>query len=139
MSVELRELVLGTAASGVALMADAGVLHALVSVGHWHYQAAAATGFLTGVVVAYALYVQFVFRHHRLASRTSEFAVFAAIGLGGLLINAGVIAVVVEGLQQHYLIAKATAAVATFSFNFGVRRYVLFRPPSATQPSTIRS
>ncbi len=123
-----REFLGALPVSALALALDVGVLYALASGLHWHYQVAAAMGFVAGLALNYALSVRFVFRHRRVAARTREFAFFAAIGLGGLFINAALLALTVEALGQHYLTGKAVAAGGTFLFNFSLRRWLLFTP-----------
>jgi len=123
-----RELLGALPVSALALTLDVGVLYGLVSGLHWHYLPAATLGFMAGLSLNYALSVRYVFEHHRLASRPREFAVFAAIGVGGLAVNAGLLALSVEALGLHYLMGKAIAAGGTFMFNFGTRRWMLFTP-----------
>jgi len=94
-----------------------------------HYLWAATLGFLLGAVTSYLLSVRWVFRHRRLAAfPKTEFAAFAAIGLAGLVLNNLVIYSAVEHAELSLLAAKAVAAVLTFSFNFGMRKWGLFRP-----------
>jgi putative flippase GtrA len=123
-----REFIAIVPVSAVALLVDAGVLHALMRFAHLHYLLAASTGFLAGLYVNYALSVRFVFGFRRLSSTSQEFMAFAAIGLGGLLLNGLVMAAAVDGLHLHPLLGKGAAAVATFVFNFGLRLRLLFTP-----------
>lgn len=121
------ELLRYLAMSGVALAVDtAGMLLAANFV---HYLWAATLGFLLGAVTSYLLSVRWVFRHRRLAAfPKSEFAAFAAVGVAGLGINNMAIYVAVEHAGLGLLAAKAVAAMLTFSFNFGLRKWGLFRP-----------
>jgi putative flippase GtrA len=115
-----------TAASGCALAVDIAVLWGFVYFLSVPYLIAAIISFLTGSVVAYALSVKFVFKHHRLRERRSEFAAFAAIGAAGLAVNTGVIFIAVNYFGLYYLVAKFVAAGFTFTFNFLTRRQILF-------------
>jgi len=124
----IRELSAALATAVVALAADASVLYALVGIAHWHYLVAASVAFMVGTLVSWALSVRYVFCYRRYQSPGREFLLFAVIGSVGLVLNAAVIAAVVEWLGLHYLVGKACAAVVTFSFNYGLRKVLLFTP-----------
>ena len=128
----IREAVLYSAASGVGLVVDVGLLMVLVERAHVHYLAAAAIAFLSGTVVVYAFSIGAIFRHRRLKDRRLEFGMFATIGALGLLVNLGVMRIAVGGFGLHYLLGKAISIVFTFSLNFGLRRALLFSPAPAT-------
>lgn len=131
-----RELVGYGAASACALALDVSLLWILVTFFSVGYVAAATVSFLAGASVAYFLSVRFAFKEHRLKDRRAEFVGFVAIGTLGLAINTGVIAVAVDYLGLHYLIAKFVAAGCTFSCNFVARRQLLFLRPAASAQET---
>ena len=133
------ELLRALPVAAAALACDLVTLQLLVAGAGWHYLLAAGAAFAVGLAVNYSLSVRFVFRFRRLSSRTGEFAVFALIGIGGLAINAAAIGFVVELLGGHYLVAKGFAAAMTFSFNFGIRRWLLFTPATSDLPCTIKT
>lgn len=113
--------------SGVALAVDTTCL--LVAANFVHYLWAATFGFLLGAVTSYLLSVRWAFRHRRLAAfPKTEFAAFAAVGVAGLGLNNLVIYAAVERTGLSLLAAKAVAAGITFLFNFGLRKWGLFRP-----------
>lgn len=115
------------AVSVVALAVDTAAL--LLAANFVHYLWAATLGFLLGAATSYLLSVRWVFRHRRLAAfPKTEFAAFAAVGVAGLGLNNLSIYVAVEHTGLGLLAAKAGAAVLTFSFNFGLRKWGLFRP-----------
>jgi putative flippase GtrA len=115
------------AVSGVALAVDTAGL--LVAANFVHYLWAATFGFLLGAMTSYLLSVRWVFRHRRLAAfPKTEFAAFAAVGVVGLGLNNMAIYAAVEHAGFGLLAAKAVAATVTFSFNFGLRKWGLFRP-----------
>jgi putative flippase GtrA len=121
------ELLRYLAASGAALAVDTAAL--LASANFVHYLWAATLGFLLGAVASYLLSVRWVFRHRRLAAfPKTEFAAFAAVGIAGLGLNNLAIYAAVEYAGFGLLAAKAVAAMLTFSFNFGLRKWGLFRP-----------
>ena len=121
------ELLRYLAVSGVALAVDTACL--LIGAQFVHYLWAATIGFVLGAVTSYLLSVRWAFRHRRLAAfPRTEFAAFAAIGVAGLGLNNMVIFALVEHVGVSLLAAKAVAAGVTFSFNFGLRKWGLFRP-----------
>jgi putative flippase GtrA len=127
----LREFSGYGAASAVALAVDVGLLWALVNAGV-QYVAASAASFTLGAVVAYRLSITLAFRSHRLPDRRLEFLGFVAIGVAGLIINTSVISAAVQFFGLHYLMAKCMAAGFTFTFNFLVRRQLLFVAPATS-------
>lgn len=123
----MNELVRYFAVSLVALLVDMGSLLLLAQV--MHYLWAATVGFLLGAATSYLLSVRWVFRHRRLAAfPKTEFAAFAAVGVAGLGLNNLAIYAAVEHAGLGLLAAKSVAAMLTFSFNFGLRKWGLFRP-----------
>ena len=116
-------------ASAAALSADMGLLWALAHSGI-NYIAASVASFIAGAVVAYWLSITIAFRSHRIQDRRMEFLWFVAIGVVGLIINTSVIYTVVQFLDLHFMLAKCVAAGFTFTFNFVVRRQLLFVTPS---------
>lgn len=123
----MNELVRYFAVSLLALLVDMGSLLLLAL--YMHYLWAATVGFLLGAATSYLLSVRWVFRHRRLAAfPKTEFAAFAAVGVVGLGLNNLAIYVAVEHAGLPLLTAKAVAAILTFSFNFGLRKWGLFRP-----------
>ena len=122
MKTIFKEAIGYAAASTCALALDVTVLWVLVRYCNWWFLAAATASFLSGVVVAYLLSVQFIFTQHRLHDRKAEFVSFAALGGVGLGINAAVIFMAVSFLGLHYIAAKFLAAGITFCCNFVSRR-----------------
>lgn len=134
-----RELLWAVPVSAVALLVDISLLYLLVAFGAWHYLLAGSASFAAGVAVNYVLSVRYVFAFRRLESRAREFLVFTVIGIGGLAVNGAVLALLVEALGQHYLVAKTAAAGTTFLFNFGARRRLLFAPLGKELQWTIKA
>ena len=123
----LAELLRYVVVSGAALAVDTAVM--LLAANFIHYLWAATLGFVLGAVTSYLLSVRWAFRHRRLAAfPKTEFAVFAVVGVAGLGLNNLVIFAAVEYAGLGLLAAKAVAAVITFTFNFGLRKWGLFRP-----------
>ena len=122
-----REFVRYFLASGVALAVDVGALALFTDVFGVHYLASGALAFTLGLIVIYILSIFWVFEHRTLRSLRVEFALFALIGVIGLLINESMLALLTGYFALHYLFSKAVSVIVVFSWNFGARKYVLFR------------
>ena len=130
----LRELMLYGFASALALGLDWGLLLALTTLGV-NYLVASGTGFVSGIAITYLLSVAVVFHHRPVADRRREFAGFVGVGLAGLVLTQGLMALWVEALRLHPGVAKIPTAGIVFVFNFTVRRALLFKAPRiAAQP-----
>jgi putative flippase GtrA len=117
-------------ASVVALAVDWGLFVALTASGLF-YLASAAVGFSAGLVVAYAMSVRFVFRQRRTGARF-EIAVFCLTGLVGLILTQVLLRWFVADLGIGYALAKVPTAGLVFSFNFVVRKGLLFSSRAET-------
>jgi len=126
----IREAFWYSAASGVALAVDIGLLLLLVEHFHWHYLIAATASFIAGTAVVYVLSVSLIFSHRRVDDRRLEFGLFAGIGVLGVLVNLAVLKIAVDSFGVHYLVGKLASIIFTFSLNFGLRRALLFTAPS---------
>jgi len=124
-------------ASALALALDTGVYAAALSLG-LPLSGAAVLGFAAGVTCAYLCSLRFVFRTHRLHDRSSEFAVFVAIGLAGLLLTEALLWLFVTRWHLPPVPAKLATAGFVFIFNFGVRKALLFSAPRARGASDSR-
>lgn len=114
-------------ASALALGFDFGVYVTAVEWAGLHYLAAAALGFSTGLTVAYALSIRWVFQTRAIAGKPSaEFAAFALIGVAGLGLNQLILYVGTGVLGADYRLSKAASAGLVFLFNFTARKLLLF-------------
>jgi putative flippase GtrA len=127
----LRELMLYGFASALALGLDWGLLLALTALGV-NYLVASATGFVSGMAVTYWLSVAVVFRHRPVVDRRRELVGFIGVGLAGLILTQGLMALWVGALHLHPGVAKIPTAGIVFVFNFTVRRALLFKAPRIT-------
>ena len=124
----LRELALYGLASALALGLDWCVLLALTALSV-NYLVASGVGFTSGIAVTYRLSICVVFRHRPVADRRRELLGFIGVGLAGLILTQGLMALWVEVLRMTPGLAKIPTAGIVFLFNFTVRRALLFRAP----------
>jgi putative flippase GtrA len=110
----------------VSLGLDLGVYWALINLLGVHYLAANVVSVSAGLVINYLLSVTLVFRERRLANRHAEFIGFVVIGLIGLAVNEVFVGLFVGGLHMTAVLGKCAAAGASFLFNFGARKALLF-------------
>jgi putative flippase GtrA len=114
------------AASALALAIDFGIYIGLIRVADVHYLIAAPLGFALGLASIYLLSTRWVFRERRLADRRTEFALFALVGLAGMALNQMVLFAAVQWLAASFEVAKVISAGMVFSFNFALRKLLLF-------------
>jgi len=117
-----RYLIVG----GLAFLADFSSLFLLTEKAGLHYLWSATIAFLIGTMVNYVLSTRWVFSVRKVSNWLDEFALFAAIGVAGVLLNGGIIAFLVEVAGIGYLIAKLVATGLVLFFNFGARKWLLF-------------
>jgi putative flippase GtrA len=121
------ELARSTATSVVAFGLDFGVLAFLTEVCRLHYLLSAAVSFSLGVTASYILSVLWVFRVRRVSSRPVEYGLFVLIGVIGLGLNEALMWMFTEKFVLYYLLSKVAAASVVFFWNFGARKFILFR------------
>lgn len=112
---------------GVAFVIDFGSLYALTEFAGLHYLTSAAVAFLAGLVTNYWLSRIWVFDRRTTQNATLEFVVFAVIGVIGLGLNEAIIWFAAEKLGLYYMIAKAISSGLVLVWNFGARKFLLFR------------
>jgi dolichol-phosphate mannosyltransferase len=110
---------------GVAFIADFALLAVLVWAG-LHYLFAALLAFLLGTWVNYRLSVRWVFVYRAIETRTTEFGLFLLVGVMTIALSLALMALFVERLEMHVLLAKCVATAFTLIFNFAGRRALLF-------------
>ena len=124
------EFVRYVATSALALAGDVATLVLLTELTGTHYLVSAAAGFGVGILIAYLLSVRWVFSNRRLASAAAERAIFALIGVGGLAINHVVMYGLTEVALLPYMVSKTGSVGLVFSFNFALRKLLLFTIPA---------
>jgi putative flippase GtrA len=121
---------------GAAFVVDFACLWALTDYIGLHYLIAATLAFSVGLVVNYLCCLVWVFDFRSMSNRLHEFVVFGSVGIAGLLLNNLLLYGLTEYGGFHYLISKLCAAAAILVFNFSVRRWLLFSPPSVNRSTT---
>lgn len=120
-----REFFRYVGVGGVAFVADFSVLAILAFAG-MHYLSAALLAFLLGSWVNYRLSVRWVFDYRAIESRGTELGLFLLVGVVTLGISLGLMALLVDGLAMHVLLAKCVVTAFTLVANFAGRRALLF-------------
>lgn len=124
----MRQFVRYGVVGGLAFVVDFSALFLFTESLGLHYLVSASLAFLLGMVTNYLLCIAWIFDYRALSNRAHEFALFFAIGIAGLLLNNGLMFILTEFLEYHYLLSKAGAAVLILMFNFSLRRSLLFSP-----------
>ena len=127
----LRYLVVG----GTAFLIDYATLYLLShfvfrSMGDFGIYLATAIGFVAGLTYNYILSLIWVFqcaKERRQGRSVGGFALFALIGIIGLLLTEGGMYVGFQLLQIHYMIVKLFVAAIVLLWNYGARKLLIFR------------
>lgn len=116
------------AVSVLAALLDCGIL-ALLRLTGMPAVPAAIVGYLAGGVLQYVLCSVWVFSSANAPSNSAVgFVAFTVLSLGGLVITAGVVALVHDWADLPVALAKFLALGLAFAWNFLSRKYLLFRP-----------
>jgi putative flippase GtrA len=120
------QLVRSILSSNIAFLLDFSLFALAVTVFRIPYMAAAPAAYIAGTSVAYYLNASWVFKERRFADKKVEYSLFLALGLGGLLLNSGIVWFCVEALSADPLRAKGIAGILVFAYNFVTRKLVVF-------------
>jgi putative flippase GtrA len=115
------------ASSAVSFALDLGTLALLTEVFGLFYLLSAAVSFSLGTTLSYLLSVLWVFGARRVPSKALEYGLFFLIGIVGLGLNEALLWLFTEKTHLYYLYSKIAAGALVFFWNFGARKYVLFR------------
>jgi putative flippase GtrA len=128
------------AVSGAALCVDFSIYWALLNVMPYAF-AAAAGGYVCGVLSHYLMSSRVVFRHRfdkrGMVEEAPAVAKFFAAGFSGLVVTAIVVGVLADIMGIHPLIAKICAAGCSFTVVFLSLRLFVFN--QSLKPSTSKS
>ena len=127
----LRYLVVG----GTAFLVDYGTLFLLSrfvfrEMGDVGVYLATAIGFIAGLTYNYILSLLWVFqgaKERQQGKSVGGFALFALIGIIGLLLTEGGMYVGFQLLQIHYMVVKLFVAALVLLWNYGARKLLIFR------------
>lgn len=122
----LHQFVQYALVGGTAFAVDFSTLYLLTEQAGFHYLVSATIAFLLGLVINYLLCIAWVFDVRIMSNRLHEFSVFGLIGIAGLLLNNALLYALTDGLGLHYLMSKVIAAGIILTFNFSLRRRMLF-------------
>lgn len=126
---------------GLATVVDWGLSYLLFRfVFHEHHAYAVianSASFVAGLVVNYVISTFWIFKNSNVKSRLTEFLVFAAIGLVGLLMTIGITEFfewwLSDKTSAFQILAKIVATGASFFWNFFARKIILY-----TKKNTIK-
>lgn len=110
--------------AGIAASADTACLYFLNHRFGINPLVAAAAGFLLGLLVNYWISTTWVFESTGRSGQ--EFALFAAIGVGGLAWTELILWVSVDVAHWSVMAAKALSLVLVLVWNFGMRKKFVF-------------
>lgn len=115
-----------TLTGGVAFLADLGTLFACTEYLKIHYLVSTAAGFCVGLIINYALSINWVFSGRKMKNRFAEFSVFAVIGVIGLGLNEILMYGFTDLLGIYYVYSKLITTVIVLFWNFFARKFILF-------------
>lgn len=118
----LRQFIKYFSAALVGYVVDFGLLIFCTEVLHLHYILAAIIGFVAGLIVVYALSNMYVFGASKLKSRTTEFLIFAVIGIVGLFLLTALMWILTDLASINYIVSKILATVIVYAWNFFARK-----------------
>jgi putative flippase GtrA len=120
-----REAIRYLFASVAALTCDAAILAISVNWFGLLPWVGGAIAYLAGLVLVYLLSIGWVFDRRAIDNPVGEFAIFAALGLVGLILNSATLYIgTAAGLSLP--IAKGLSAMIGFTTNFVSRKAILF-------------
>jgi putative flippase GtrA len=122
-----REFTRYVLVGGLAFVCDTSTLFSLTQFLKVNYLISAPLGFVVGTLVNYILSRSWVFERRRLVSTSAEMTVFTLIGVVGLGLNELILWTFQAKLRIYYLFAKCVSGVVVLGWNFGARKFALFR------------
>lgn len=110
-----------------ALIVDFGGLILLKEAFHVNYIVSATISFTGGLIINYLLSKAWVFQESRFQSKSAEFALFAGIGIVGLVLNDVILWAMTGVFGVFYVLSKLAATAVVFFWNFGARKVLVFK------------
>jgi len=112
---------------GTASIVDASCFYIVNNIFHLNYLIAQTVGFSFGLIVNYLLSILWVFESK--GQPQKEFAIFALVGVGGLLWSYFILWLLISVLditQFQNMLAKAIAVALVLVWNFTMRKKFAF-------------
>ena len=122
----LRYFIVG----GMAATVDIGFFLLFAKLAGFNYLVVAPLGFVLATWVNYQLSIRHVFRSGVRFTRGREIFLVYAVSAVGLVINQAVLYVLVDRVEAELMLAKLTATVTVFFWNYCMRNNYVFAPPS---------
>ncbi len=115
---------------GLAFAVDFGLFAVCLYTIEWHYLVANLMGLVAGLIVNYVLSVVWVFvacKRTLEKNRGLEFFLFTLVGIAGIGINQLLMYLMVGQFGWNEMMSKIIAAGLVLVWNFGARKFMLFR------------
>lgn len=112
----------------LATFADWASMYIFAEWGKIHYLISTVMAFVIGLAINFILSKKFVFSAEKKQySSSTEFAVYAIIGLIGLAMTEGIMYLLVDTFKFYFMIPKIIATAVVFVWNFAARKLALYR------------
>lgn len=117
-----------TGAIGISV--NLGVFHALYVFGV-PYLAGSIAALLVSMVIGFILQKYWTFEDRAPERVHTQFALYAALALGNLALNTGIVYALIGRFGVHYLLAQAVGAATIAVDSFFAYHFFIFRPRQA--------
>lgn len=114
--------------SGIATIFDLSFLWVFTETFGIFYLLSASLAFLIGNFVNYLINMFWVFKSSRAKGFLGIFS-FILVGISGLIITLGIMALFVEYFGLHYFFSRIIALVITIIWNYFLVSYAIFKQP----------
>lgn len=114
-------------AGGTAAVVDLGMLYALTDGAGLHYLLSATIAFLLAFGVSFTLQKFWTFGHDDMTRVHAELALYLAVAVVNLFVNAGLMYVFVEVVGIWYLFAQILTGATIACYGFLLYRHVIFK------------
>jgi len=112
---------------GFAFVVDFSLLYILTDKLKIFYLLSATVSFIIGLIVNFALSKLWIFQKKALVNKYLEFGIFGAVGIVGLGLNNLIMWFLTSKLGLYYLLSKLVATAIVYIWNFGARKYILYK------------
>lgn len=123
----VREFSRYLVAGAIAFAVDFSILVFLTEVVKTNFLVANIFSFCCGLITTYLFSIYWVFEYRKISDIFPEFGIFTLITLFGFATNELCLWVAANLFGLHYTYGKIIATGFTFSINFALRKYLLFR------------